>query len=104
MSSLSRQLISIRPWRSTATGWGFETEGLIGTEFKGDESIPDGTTAVFHLDGGLRSTVFHPPRERHRFHPAPDGTHDLTAAGAREYGEQACVASCQWFPVRPVPA
>ena len=33
-------------------GLGFRTKGLIGTEFKGDETIPDGTTAVFHLDGG----------------------------------------------------
>src|SRR5258708_24610965 len=32
-------------------GLGFRTEGLIGTEFKGDETIPDGTTAVLHLDG-----------------------------------------------------
>src|SRR5260370_29836834 len=31
-------------------GLGFRTEGLIGSEFKGDETIPDGPTAVFHLD------------------------------------------------------
>jgi catechol 2,3-dioxygenase-like lactoylglutathione lyase family enzyme len=34
-------------------GLGFQTEGLIGTEFKGDEAAPGGTIAVFHLDGGL---------------------------------------------------
>ena len=39
-------------------GLGFRTEGLIGTEFKGDETIPDGTTAVFHLDGGLMLSVY----------------------------------------------
>jgi len=39
-------------------GLGFRTEGLIGTEFKGDETIPDGTTAVFHLDGGLMLSIY----------------------------------------------
>ncbi|HEU5421372.1 MAG TPA: VOC family protein, partial [Streptosporangiaceae bacterium] len=34
-------------------GLGFPTEGLIGTEFKGDQTSPAGSTAVFHLDGGL---------------------------------------------------
>ncbi|MGH3279668.1 MAG: VOC family protein [Trebonia sp.] len=34
------------------------TEGLIGTEFSGDETIPDGTTAVFHLDGGLMLSIY----------------------------------------------
>src|SRR5260370_2841798 len=42
-------------------GLGFRTEGLIGTEFKGDETIPDGTTAVFHLDGGLMLSIDPPP-------------------------------------------
>ena len=27
-------------------GLGFRTEGLIGTEFKGDEATPDGTTGI----------------------------------------------------------
>src|SRR5207245_11499370 len=27
-------------------GLGFQTEGLIGTEFTGNQAIPDGTTAV----------------------------------------------------------
>ncbi len=39
-------------------GLGFQTEGLIGTEFKGDEQNPDGTTAVFHLDGGLMLSIY----------------------------------------------
>ena len=39
-------------------GLGFPTEGLIGTEFKGDGTIPDGTTAVFHLDGGLMLSIY----------------------------------------------
>ena len=39
-------------------GLGFQTEGLIGTEFAGDETTPDGTTAVFHLDGGLMLSIY----------------------------------------------
>ena len=39
-------------------GLGFRTEGLIGTEFKGDDNNPDGTTAVFHLDGGLMLSIY----------------------------------------------
>lgn len=39
-------------------GLGFPTEGLIGTEFSGDETRPDGTTAVFQLDGGLMLSIY----------------------------------------------
>lgn len=39
-------------------GLGFPTEGLIGAEFQGDEETPDGTTAVFQLDGGLMLAVY----------------------------------------------
>jgi uncharacterized protein len=39
-------------------GMGFPTEGLIGTEFQGDEGTPDGATAVFQLDGGLMLSVY----------------------------------------------
>jgi catechol 2,3-dioxygenase-like lactoylglutathione lyase family enzyme len=39
-------------------GLGFPTEGLIGSEFKGDETTPDGTTAVFQLHGGLMLSVY----------------------------------------------
>src|SRR5215831_19206467 len=39
-------------------GLGFQTEGLIGTEFRGNQTIPDGTTAVFHLDGGLMLSMY----------------------------------------------
>ena len=39
-------------------GLGFQTEGLIGTEFKGDETTPDGATATFVLDGGLILSVY----------------------------------------------
>src|ERR1700679_689934 len=39
-------------------GLGFRTEGLIGTEFTGDETTPDGTTAVFHLDDGLMLSIY----------------------------------------------
>jgi catechol 2,3-dioxygenase-like lactoylglutathione lyase family enzyme len=39
-------------------GLRLQTEGLIGTEFTGDEESPDGTIAVFHLDGGLILAVY----------------------------------------------
>jgi catechol 2,3-dioxygenase-like lactoylglutathione lyase family enzyme len=39
-------------------GMGFPTEGLIGTEFHGDEDTPNGATAVFQLDGGLMLSVY----------------------------------------------
>jgi catechol 2,3-dioxygenase-like lactoylglutathione lyase family enzyme len=39
-------------------GLGFHSEGLIATEFKGDEFTPDGTIAMFHLDGGLILAVY----------------------------------------------
>src|SRR5690348_8716048 len=34
-------------------GLGLETDGLVGSEFKGDEATPDGTVAMFRLGGGL---------------------------------------------------
>jgi catechol 2,3-dioxygenase-like lactoylglutathione lyase family enzyme len=39
-------------------GLGFPTEGLIGTEFQGDDNTPDGTTAVLRLDGGLMLSIY----------------------------------------------
>jgi catechol 2,3-dioxygenase-like lactoylglutathione lyase family enzyme len=39
-------------------GLGFQSEGLIGTEFEGNENTPDGTTAVFHLDDGLMLSIY----------------------------------------------
>ena len=39
-------------------GLGFPTEGLIGTEYTGTGTSPDGTTAVFHLDGGLMLSIY----------------------------------------------
>src|SRR5258708_32577816 len=55
-------------------GLGFQTEGLIGTEFTGNQTIPDGTTAVFHLDGGLMLSIY--PRSE----LAKDALVPLTAA------------------------
>jgi catechol 2,3-dioxygenase-like lactoylglutathione lyase family enzyme len=34
-------------------GLGLDTEGVIGTEFAGDETHAAGAVAMFHLDGGL---------------------------------------------------
>jgi catechol 2,3-dioxygenase-like lactoylglutathione lyase family enzyme len=39
-------------------GLGFPTEGVIGTEFQGDEDTPAGATAVFQLDDGLMLSVY----------------------------------------------
>jgi uncharacterized protein len=62
-------------------GLGFRTEGLIGTEFKGDETIPDGTTAVFHLDGGLMLSVY-PRSELAKDAEVDDVIAQAKAAGA----------------------
>src|ERR1700722_20337844 len=55
-------------------GLGFLTDGLIGAEFTGDETTPDGTTAGFHLDGGLMLSIY--PRSE----LAKDAAVALTAA------------------------
>jgi uncharacterized protein len=34
-------------------GLGLDSPGVIGTEFPGDDANPDGTVAMFHLQGGL---------------------------------------------------
>ncbi len=34
-------------------GLGFHSEGVIGTEFPGDETTPAGAAAMFQLEGGL---------------------------------------------------
>jgi len=52
VADLDRALVFYRD------GLGFRTEGLIGTEFTGSDSAPDGTTAVFHLDGGLMLSIY----------------------------------------------
>ena len=68
-------------------GLGFPTEGLIGTEFTGDETTPDGTTAVFHLDGGLMLSIY--PRSE----LAKDADVPLTAAKPGEFSIGHAVAS-----------
>ena len=68
-------------------GLGFQTEGLIGTEFKGDENTPDGTTAVFHLDGGLMLSIY--PRSE----LAKDAHVPLTAPKPGEFSVGHAVAS-----------
>jgi hypothetical protein len=39
-------------------GLGLESEGLIGTEFQGDETNPTGTIALFRLGGGMVLSLF----------------------------------------------
>jgi hypothetical protein len=60
---------------------------LIGTEFKGDEHTPDGTTAVFHLDGGLMLSIY--PRSE----LAKDAIVPLTPAKSGEFSIGHVVAS-----------
>jgi catechol 2,3-dioxygenase-like lactoylglutathione lyase family enzyme len=68
-------------------GLGFRTEGLIGAEFTGDETTPDGTTAVFHLDGGLMLSIY--PRSE----LAKDADVPLTPAKPGEFSIGHAVAS-----------
>jgi catechol 2,3-dioxygenase-like lactoylglutathione lyase family enzyme len=68
-------------------GLGFQTEGLIGTEYTGDRTTPDGTTAVFHLDGGLMLSIY--PRSE----LAKDALVPLTAAKPGEFSIGHVVAS-----------
>ena len=68
-------------------GMGFPTEGLIGTEFQGDEETPDGTTAVFQLDGGLMLSVY--PRSE----LAKDAGGPLTEAKTGEFSIGHAVAT-----------
>lgn len=39
-------------------GLGLPSEGVIGTEFAGDETNPAGAIAIFHLHGGLILTLY----------------------------------------------
>ena len=68
-------------------GLGFPTEGLIGTEFQGDQNSPDGTTAVFHLDDGLMLSIY--PRSE----LAKDAGIPLRRAEAGEFSIGHVVAS-----------
>ena len=60
-------------------GLGFPTDGLIGTEFSGDETSPNGTTAVFHLDDGLMLSIYPRPEL------AKDALVPLAAGGPGEF-------------------
>lgn len=68
-------------------GLGFPTEGLIGSEFKGNEKSPDGTTAVFQLEDGLMLSVY--PRSE----LAKDAVVPLTAANPGGFSIGHVVAS-----------
>jgi catechol 2,3-dioxygenase-like lactoylglutathione lyase family enzyme len=68
-------------------GLGFPTDGLIGAEFAGDAVNPDGTTAVFQLDGGLMLSIY--PRSE----LAKDAGIALTAAKPGEFSVGHVVAS-----------
>jgi catechol 2,3-dioxygenase-like lactoylglutathione lyase family enzyme len=42
-----------RALRFYRDGLGFQTDGVTGTKFPGDETIPAGAIVMFELDGGL---------------------------------------------------
>ena len=52
VSDLSRALAFYRD------GLGWQSEGVIGAEFAGDETQPAGATAVLHLQGGLMLALY----------------------------------------------
>jgi hypothetical protein len=68
-------------------GLGFQSEGLIGTEFAATETVPGGATAVFHLDDGLMLSIYP------RFELAKDALVPLTAAKPGEFSMGHVVAS-----------
>ena len=76
-----------RALRFYLDGMGFPTEGLIGTEFQGDEGTPDGATAVFQLGGGLMLSVY--PRSE----LAKDAGVPLTGAKPGEFSIGHAVAA-----------
>jgi len=39
-------------------GLGLESQGVVGTEFTGDDETPAGAIALFHLDGGLILSLY----------------------------------------------
>ena len=39
-------------------GLGFASEGVVGTEFAGDDANPSGAAAMFHLRGGLVLSLY----------------------------------------------
>jgi catechol 2,3-dioxygenase-like lactoylglutathione lyase family enzyme len=47
-----------RALRFYRDGLGLETEGIIATEFPGDEEYAAGAIALFHLEGGLILSVY----------------------------------------------
>lgn len=80
-------------------GLGLPTEGLVGTEFKGDETSPDGTVAMFRLDGGLMLAVY-PRTELAKdagvpLAPAKTGEFSLGHAVASRAGVDAVIAQAE---------
>src|SRR6478672_4863857 len=39
-------------------GLGLESQGVVGTEFTGDDQTPAGAIALFHFDGGLILSLY----------------------------------------------
>jgi len=81
VADLDRALVFYRD------GLGLETEGLVGTEFKGDDDTPDGTVAMFRLGGGLILALY--PRTE----LAKDAAIPLAPAKSGEFSIGHAVAS-----------
>jgi catechol 2,3-dioxygenase-like lactoylglutathione lyase family enzyme len=69
-------------------GLGLDSEGLVGSEFQGDETNPTGTIALFRLGGGLVLSLFPRPElakdARVPFAPGKSGEFSIGhAAGDR---------------------
>ena len=52
VSDLERSLAFYRD------GLGLQTEGVVGTEFAGDDDTPAGAAAMFHLHGGMTLALY----------------------------------------------
>lgn len=73
VSDLDRSLAFYRD------GLGLHSDGVIGTEFPGDETTPAGAVAMFHLEGGLILALY--PRSE----LAKDADMPLGPPGAGEF-------------------
>jgi catechol 2,3-dioxygenase-like lactoylglutathione lyase family enzyme len=80
-------------------GLGLETTGIIGTEFPGDDRDPDGTVAMFHLQGGLIFALYPRPElakdANVEFAPAKTGEFSIGHAVATRADVDALLAQAE---------
>ena len=68
-------------------GLGFESQGIIGTEFVGDDTSPGGAAVMFELEGGLILSLYG------RDDQAKDGNVPPTAPSSGEFSSGHLVGS-----------